>query len=120
LGKKVEDIKAKISISTVFLVKPNPPSTKNWQYQNALDVFSKPYIYTKRPYLRHLIEILFYAVLLPIYYAYGLLFLVDIIPTQSPIMRAGAPTRGAPTQLLTPPQTVLMRWRAYGATSLLI
>jgi hypothetical protein len=42
LGKKVEDISAKISISTVFLARPNPPSTKNWQYQNTLDVFSKP------------------------------------------------------------------------------
>jgi hypothetical protein len=42
LGKKVEDIKAKLCTSTVFWAKPNPPSTKNRQSQNALDVFSKP------------------------------------------------------------------------------
>jgi hypothetical protein len=42
LGKKVEDIKANICTLTVFGARPNPSSTKNWQYQNALDVFSKP------------------------------------------------------------------------------
>jgi hypothetical protein len=33
LGKKVEDIRAKISTSTIF-----------GQYQNALDIFSRPYL----------------------------------------------------------------------------
>jgi hypothetical protein len=48
LGKKVEDISANICTLTVFWARPNPSSTKNWQYQNALDVFSKPYLEFKR------------------------------------------------------------------------